>query len=56
MRELVVTGNVLVASSTQITDPAVPQLDVAVLVDQKFGQLVETLPALQTPEAAPGFL
>ena len=47
----VVTGNVLVASSTQITDPAVSQLDVAVLVDHQLGELIETLPALQTAEA-----
>ena len=49
-------GNVLVASSTQVADPAGPQLDVAVLVDQQLGQLVETLPALETPEAAVWFL
>ena len=52
MRLEVVAGNVLVASSTEITDPAVPQLDVAVLVDQQLGELIETLPALQTLEAA----
>ena len=48
----VVGGNVPVASSTEITDPAVPQLEVAVLVDQQLGELIETLPALKTPEAA----
>ena len=47
-----VAGDVLVASSAQIADPAVPQLVVAVLVDQELGQLIETLPALETPEAA----
>ena len=56
MRLEVVAGNVLVASSTEITDPAVPQLDVAVLVDQQLGELIETLPALQAPEAATRFL
>ena len=51
-----VAGDVLVASSAQIADPAVPQLVVAVLVDQELGQLIETLPALETPEAAVWFL
>ena len=52
VRPLVVASDVLVASSAQIADPAVPQLVVAVLVDQELGQLIETLPALKTPEAA----
>ena len=52
MRLEVVSGNVLVSSSTQITDPTLSHLDVAVLVDHQLGQLIETLPALETSEAA----
>ena len=52
MRLVMMTGNVSIASSTEVTDPALPHLHVAVLVDQQLRQLIETLPALETLEAA----
>ena len=47
---LVVPGDVGVPGSAQITNSTGLQPGVAVLVYQQLGQLVETLPALQTLE------
>ena len=49
-----VPGDVGVPRLAEVADTTLlhVQLGVAVLVDQQLGQLIETLPALKTPEAA----